>query len=337
MIECSPDITVLVATRNRARQLERLLLSLENQTLDGLNCNLIVVDNGSTDDTQSVLRRKWKHFTLLPLYEETAGKSRALNHALEIAEGDLFVFTDDDVTPSPVWLKSLHQASLKYNSAPVFCGPTLPSFPPGTPAWMGTQPFAAAMFAMFAPDLPLGPLPPEIVPFGCNFAARSSAINGAKFRLDLGPSAENGPLFGEDTDFVIRVQGRGQAIFAPDAIVVHHIEAPRIEIATLLERAFHLGRAAAINAGSLKLDQPAIASWSINSEVQKGGLINYYCGQLYQFLKLGKAQDGEARRMLDALEIESSRGLLGESARRFYESLYATGQVRQFDILSTSS
>jgi hypothetical protein len=181
-----------------------------------------------------------------------------------------------------------------------------------------------------APDLPLGPLPPEIVPFGCNFAARSAAVNGVKFRLDLGPSAENGPLFGEDTDFVKRVRGRGQAIFAPDASVIHHIEASRIAIATILERAFHLGRAAAINAGALKLDQPAIASWSINSEVQKGGLINYYCGQLYQFLKLGKAQDGEVRRILDALEIDSSRGLLGESARQFYESLSAAGHVSQY-------
>jgi len=63
-----PDISVIVATRNRARRLERMLLSLEEQTLEGRSCQLIVIDKGSADDTQSVLKRGWKGFTLVPLY-----------------------------------------------------------------------------------------------------------------------------------------------------------------------------------------------------------------------------------------------------------------------------
>lgn len=68
---------MLVATRNRARQLGRMLSSLNEQRLDGLTCEVVVVDNGSTDDTQSVLSREWDRLRVVRLYEGVAGKSRA--------------------------------------------------------------------------------------------------------------------------------------------------------------------------------------------------------------------------------------------------------------------
>src|SRR5262245_52827840 len=141
-----PAISVLVATRNRASQLERMLSSLDKLTLEGLSCELIVIDNGSEDETKSILKRERTRFRLVALYEETAGKSRALNRGLGVAEGDLFVFTDDDVTASPVWLRSLYEACGKYASAPVFCGPIVPRFPPGTPDWMRNHRSAGQMF-----------------------------------------------------------------------------------------------------------------------------------------------------------------------------------------------
>jgi len=323
-----PDISVLVATRNRARQLERMLLSIEGQALEGRSCELIVVDNGSVDDTRSVLKREWTCFTLVALYEETAGKSRSLNRGLDVAAGDLVVFTDDDITASPVWLRSLYEAFEKYSSAAVFCGPIVPSFPPGTPEWMRNHARADDMFGRFEPGLAEGPLPVRMLPFGANFAARSSVMGGMRFRLDLGPSEENGLLFGEDTEFVERLQGKSQdIIFVSAARVDHHITPSHLELSSLLERAFHLGRGIAMRERKgVFLDPPRFQSTPIDQGfvglVERGGRINHYLGQLYQLHLLGERSfDPGLRQALDHLKIHSNLDLLGKSARLFYPSL----------------
>src|SRR5260370_20632958 len=73
------DITVIVATRNRARHLERMLKSIERQAIEHLDCEVIVVANRRHDETQSGLKRSLNGCTVVTLYEERAGKARALN------------------------------------------------------------------------------------------------------------------------------------------------------------------------------------------------------------------------------------------------------------------
>ena len=321
-MECPrPDISVLVATRNRAHHLERLLSSLEGQSLEGLTFELIVINNGSVDDTQSVLERGRSRFKLVALYEGTAGKSRALNHGLKVAAGDLVVFTDDDVTACPIWLRSLHEAFGEYRSAPVFCGPIIPCFPPGTPKWMPNHVGADFLFGKFTPDLPGGPMPTKILPYGANFAIRSSVRRGMRFRLDLGPSEENGPLFGEDTDFARRVRGESQEIiFVPAARVYHHVKSADIEPSSMLERAFHYGRGSIVSQGKFVL--PTVTDLCVEQEFERAGLMNYYLGQLYQLNRLGiRSFDHGLRQALDHLKVSSSLDLLGKSAHLFYLSL----------------
>jgi glycosyltransferase involved in cell wall biosynthesis len=55
------------------------------------------------------------------LRKETTGKSGALSRGLDVASDDLFVFIDDDISASPVWLRSLYEAYGKYDSVAVFC------------------------------------------------------------------------------------------------------------------------------------------------------------------------------------------------------------------------
>jgi GT2 family glycosyltransferase len=308
-----------------------MLLSMEEQALEGRTCELVVVDNGSVDDTQSVLKRDWTRFTLVALHEETAGKSRALNRGLDVAAGALIVFTDDDVTASRVWLRSLYEAFEKYGSAAVFCRPIVPNFPPGTPEWMRNHASAGSMFGRFEPDLAEGPLPAGMLPYGANFAARSAAMRGMRFRLDLGPSEENGPSFGEDVEFVGRFQDKPQnIIFVPAARVDHHVTPSQIELSSLLERAFHLGRETVMSHRRKTPVEPARLQSTPTDQnfiqrVEWGGQINYYLGQLYQLNLLGEMPfDHDLRQALDHLNIHSNLDLLGRSARLFYSSLADT-------------
>jgi glucosyl-dolichyl phosphate glucuronosyltransferase len=323
-----PDISVLVATRNRASQLERMLSSLEKQLLGELSCELIVIDNGSEDETKSILARERSRFRITALYEEIAGKSRALNRGLDVAAGDLFVFTDDDITASPVWLRSLYEACRKYSSAAAFCGPIIPRFPPGTPEWMRTHRSAGPLFGKFAPGFDEGPLPAGTLPFGANFAVRASAIQGMRFKLDLGPSKENGAMFGEDSEFVGRFQDESrEIIFVPAASVDHHLTPAKIEITSLLDRAFHLGREAVMSHRRKGPPHPPVLhGLSITQDfaqrIEMGGLINYSLGQLYQLHLMGeRSLDHGWLQSLEHLNILSNLDLLGKSARLFYLSL----------------
>ena len=92
----TPDVTVVVATRNRARRLEALLRSIEAQT--GVDCEVVVVDNGSTDATPELLGREWPGLRLRPISTEAgAGPAAARNAGWRAAQSDLVVFADDDV------------------------------------------------------------------------------------------------------------------------------------------------------------------------------------------------------------------------------------------------
>jgi hypothetical protein len=90
-------VCAIVPTYNRASLLRECLESLFAQTrpLD----QILVVDDGSTDDTQQILCAFGAKLTILR--KENAGKAAALNHALAQCESDYVWICDDDDTAEP--------------------------------------------------------------------------------------------------------------------------------------------------------------------------------------------------------------------------------------------
>jgi glycosyltransferase involved in cell wall biosynthesis len=99
----APQVSVVVATRDRARRLDALLSSLCSQTLPADDFEVIVVDDGSRDATQEVLAR---HASAGGLqlssvrHAESQGAAAARNAGWRRARAPLIAFTDDDCTPS---------------------------------------------------------------------------------------------------------------------------------------------------------------------------------------------------------------------------------------------
>jgi glycosyltransferase involved in cell wall biosynthesis len=235
------ELTVVIVTRNRASVLEGALDSLAAQQ-PAAGWELVIVDNGSTDHTAIVVQRFRDRLPVSASWEPRPGKSRALNRALDIARGQVVAFTDDDVLLSPVWLREYLRGSRLYPDAAVFCGPIVPAFPPGVPAWLAEHEFSHAAFARFEPRTPEGLLPAPALPFGPNFAIRRSRAQGMRFSLELGPS-ERGSFMCEDVEFVGRFRRRGeQMIFLPAASVTHRIRDELTRLPVLFDRAFYLGR-----------------------------------------------------------------------------------------------
>lgn len=101
-----PFITILTPTYNRASLLPRLFDSLLRQTYKDFEW--IVVDDGSTDNTQEVLAglkgRCGDAFPMTCLYKENGGKHTAVNMGVQLAKGDLTLIldSDDELPPTAI-------------------------------------------------------------------------------------------------------------------------------------------------------------------------------------------------------------------------------------------
>jgi GT2 family glycosyltransferase len=100
-------ISVVVPTHNRKSLLERKLQALEGQP-DAFE--VIVVADGCTDDTLEWLEQYPAGFPLRLLETEGKGAAYARNRGAEIAQGDILLFSDDDVIPGPGWIAAHQRA-----------------------------------------------------------------------------------------------------------------------------------------------------------------------------------------------------------------------------------
>lgn len=102
-------VSIIISTRNRADSLRKTLQSIKNLSLSpGVDVELVVVDNGSSDNTSAVIKAfEHDNIALVALTEPTPSKSIALNKAIECATGDVFLFTDDDVAVPPEWIDEM--------------------------------------------------------------------------------------------------------------------------------------------------------------------------------------------------------------------------------------
>ncbi len=114
-------VSVLIPTYNRAQILERVLSSLCRQTFPITDFEIIVIDDGSSDDTKGVcLRQKNTQSNLLYVkMDKNAGQCAAYNAGLAKATGKYILCTDDDCIPEPDWIAGM-VSSLQHH--PVVAG-----------------------------------------------------------------------------------------------------------------------------------------------------------------------------------------------------------------------
>ncbi|HZS34172.1 MAG TPA: glycosyltransferase [Methylomirabilota bacterium] len=237
-------LTVLIATRNGAATLPRVLASHARLRPPPGGWRLVVIDNGSTDGSARIVRSFAGVLPLIPLSEPRRGKNRALNAGLPALEGDLAVFSDDDAVPEPDWLVALRRAADAHPEAAVFGGPILPLWS-GEPApWVREWVRPAPVFGVTDPAWPEGPCDPTRV-WGANMAIRAGLFaRGHRFDERIGPDGSARYAMGGETELTLRLAIAEQAIcwHCRGARVHHLIAVERITRASVLRRAFRVGR-----------------------------------------------------------------------------------------------
>jgi glucosyl-dolichyl phosphate glucuronosyltransferase len=229
-----PVITIVVCTRNRAASLARTLAAIGEVALPA-ESELLVVDNGSTDDTEATVRAA-RPANALPIRyqrEPQRGAARARNAGLAAATGDVIVFIDDDVRPGPDWLTLLTAPILAGEADAVAGGVRLA--PHLIRPWM-----SAHHRAWLAATDELDPRQPSRL-LSANMAlARAVLARVPAFDPELGTGALGS---GEETLFTLQLREAGYRIAgAFDAVVEHHFDERRLRPAEWRAAARSMGR-----------------------------------------------------------------------------------------------
>ncbi len=104
-------ISLVVPTRNRAETLHRCLTAARRQTHSP--CEVIVVDDASTDGTDAMIRRSFPHVCYLR-QPHPRGPAAARNRGISAASGEIIAFTDDDCLLPTDFLMRLSDGYQRY-------------------------------------------------------------------------------------------------------------------------------------------------------------------------------------------------------------------------------
>jgi glycosyltransferase involved in cell wall biosynthesis len=98
--------SVVIPSYNAAKHLPKLISSLSSQTTKPIE--IILVDDGSTDDTKEVATTLAKKYKLLRYFRtKNGGPAKARNFGAWKSKGEVIVFTDSDCTPEKSWLAEM--------------------------------------------------------------------------------------------------------------------------------------------------------------------------------------------------------------------------------------
>lgn len=210
------DVTIAVCTRDRSIHLERLLESFCSLEIPpATSWEVLVIDNGSVDDTAHLLERYAERLPLRCIVEPKHGLSNARNRAFTATEAELIVCTDDDCIVPEGWLVNFLKAASRYQLADLFAGEVEPHFDCTDEAWGAAArqeaPSAFARFRFGVQDTRIDwQSSLRLIPYGANYAVRTKAARQFRFDPVVGRGGHDTLLLGgEETRYFLRMLDAG--------------------------------------------------------------------------------------------------------------------------------
>lgn len=114
--------SLVIPTYNRLEELKEFVASLEGALKGDYEIELIIVDDGSTDQSKEFLKGRKFDFDFLYLCQENKGPGPARNYGMSMANGDYILFIDSDCTFPPDYFLKI-DIFLKQSKVDAFGGP----------------------------------------------------------------------------------------------------------------------------------------------------------------------------------------------------------------------
>jgi glycosyltransferase involved in cell wall biosynthesis len=231
-------LSILIATFDRSQSLKKTLESIAGSSPIGLHeFQVVVVDNNSRDNTKAVVEDfiNKKVFDIRYILEEKQGKVFALNTGLRAAQGDVIVFTDDDVVVSREWLKIIAE-DVSEKKFDCVTGRIVPVIPNVLPVW-----YSDKISTVVGNVDPGNNLDRTDYITGSNMAIRKYILEeagGFKYRDGL---------INEDTILSRKISGLGYKMYYdPRMIVFHYFQQEKFKKPYFKKWYFLSGRAIAL-------------------------------------------------------------------------------------------
>jgi len=242
-------LSVIIPTRNRAKYLKIALESVLDQTLCSDEYEIIVIDNGSSDNTKEVVdslngvyEKRIKYF-----YEELPGLHNGRHRGIKEARAKILTFADDDIIATSEWLESINE-SFASTDVVLVGGKVLPKWETSPPDWISKfwEHDERGKWLGHLSLLDFGDKKIEISPYfvyGCNFSIRRDILKQCGgFHPDGMPQE------------LIRYRGDGEtavsrkvldcgynAIYAPKAKIYHLVPTARMTLEYFCRRSYNQG------------------------------------------------------------------------------------------------
>lgn len=107
------DVSVIIPTYNKKDFLEITLTALGFQTYPRDRFEVVVINDGSTDPTETLVSSLKTPYQINYTRQENRGRSAARNRGIEKAKGKTIIFIDDDCVPAPTFIESHMQSHSK--------------------------------------------------------------------------------------------------------------------------------------------------------------------------------------------------------------------------------
>lgn len=238
--------SIIIPTRNRAQFLQKSFEKIRKIDYPAKDFEVIVVNNGSTDDTRKVLmdlQKKLKGISVSVLYERRLGRSWAFKKGVSAARYPKIVSIDDDISIRPDFLQQYKRCFRQYPHAAVIGGRI-------RAVSLGETSNYLKLLIIFFPwifgEVNHGSKTRELeypnVVFAGNMVMNRDVIGEESFSNRLGRKFGSAYLYGEDFEFVLRMLLQHRVVvYCPEAVVKNSVETVRSTFKYLLRRVFYSG------------------------------------------------------------------------------------------------
>jgi len=204
---------------------------------DGCKCELLIVDNGSTDATAKVAHEDAPPaFETRYLFEPQPGKGHAYNAAIAAARGEIILFTDDDVRVPEHWISGMCEPILSGRGHAVAGGVKIaPHLQRTWMTWLHKSWLASTEY--------LKPDEPESIVGASMGYAREVFSKVPAFDTELGPGSRG---FHDESLLAAQLREAGYIIASAfDVVAEHHFDKSRLSRSSFIDTARKMGASSA--------------------------------------------------------------------------------------------